>query len=328
MRIILSSCLLIFLFSSCFKEDERLQPYGGTITAITQPVQENTSYFDFETGQAISTVPAKSWQLGFECTAAGWRIITNSGDGWFIYNTGSPVPADGITMPKNLTGLFDLPSKLPDVTAIGNWVDVSVNPHTYTRYVYLLAQRKNDQFSNMLQVVFFDVNDTAYHFSYHDQQGITDTVSILKNDTTNYVYYNFISKEQVSLEPDKNKWDLAFSPYFDMATLFNVTIPYLVGGSYINAGHTKAVIDSVTSYENITFDRIGEYDFKPDRDIPGYGWKSVTVDVSGGNATYKVKENYSYVFYTAQKNYYKLRFLSYTHNGVSGYPQFEFERLQ
>jgi hypothetical protein len=329
-RIIPSFFLIIFILSACFKEDVRLKPYDGVITVIPEPVQLNLSYFDFETGQVISSIPSHTWQLGFECTPEGWHITTNSGGNWFIYNTGQPEQTGTQSMPASIDHLYDVPSAFPDSTAVGNWTTLSPGGNTYTYNMYLLGHYENGTFRNIKQVVFLSVDDSSYRFSYkEDVSGISDTIMIIKNDTVNYVYFNFDTKQQVNIEPNKEIWDLAFGPYYDLATLFSVTIPYAVGGSFINSGFSEAVLDSVNSFDQINAGMIPGYEFRSQRDIPGYSWKNVTVDATGGGtATYMVKSNYNYIFHTAEDHYYKLKFLSYMHNGLSGYPQFEFKKLE
>jgi hypothetical protein len=328
-RIIFLAILILFVLSSCFKEDERLKPYNGTITTIHDPVQTNTSYFDFETDSVIASVPSQTWQLGFECTAEGWHIITNSGANWFMYNTGQTDLNSSAGMPPQVDHLYDVPPAFPDSTAVGNWVTVSPGGNSYTNNVYLLGHYESGRFKNIKKVVFLSVDDLSYRFCYKEElSALADTVQIIKKDSATYVYYNFDTKQQVNTEPDKEVWDLAFAPYYDLATNFGVTIPYPVGGSFLNAGYTEAVLDSVNSFERIDASMIPQYEFIRQRDIPGYHWKIPNVNISSGSATYKVITNYSYIFHTSSDHYYKLRFLSYTHYGVSGYPQFEFIRLE
>ena len=133
----------------------------------------------------------------------------------------------------------------------------------------------------------------------------------------------------MNLEPDRSAYDMVFGSYYDMATNFGITMPYLVGGGLINVWQTTAALDSVTGYSEITTETIPALDLKPQRDIPGYNWKTVTVDVSGGGAaTYDVKTHYHLLIRTAQGNYFKLRFISYSLDARSGYPQFEYQLLE
>ncbi len=328
-RIIISIFLILVILTSCFKEDERLKPYDGVITTIPDPVQLNTSYFDFEKDTVIASVASHTWQIGFECTAEGWHIVTNSGDNWFIYNTDQTVLNSLTIMPNQVDGLYDIPPAFPDSTAVGNWVTLSPGGNIYTNHVYLLGHNENGKFKKIKEIVFISVDDTSYRFIYREELSAeTDTIQIVKNDSATYVYFNFDSKLQVNTEPNKEIWDLAFAPYYDLATNFGVTIPYPVGGSYLNAGYTSAVLDSVTPFNSINAGMIPGYDFIRQRDIPGYRWKVPNVNISSGSATYKIKTNYSYIFHTFEDHYYKLRFISYDHLGVSGYPQFEYIKLQ
>jgi hypothetical protein len=325
-------CFIIFSFITvaCFEEDQRVPPYPGKVSTITDSVQTHVSYFDFETNRVVRTVEIQSWQLGFECGATGWHIITNSGANWFIYNTEQSELDAVLSMPESIDNLYDMPSYFPDSTAVGDWTIPTVNGNTYTDDIYLLGYHNRDRFTLIRQVIFQEVNDTSYRFFFKDNdEGISDTVTILKNDTVNYVYFSFDQNKQVSLEPDKTTWDLAFGPYYDLATLFGSTIPYLVGGSFLNLWQTEATLDSVSPFDAIHAEMIGGYQFTSQRDIPGYRWKGVTVDVTGGgSATYAVKTNYNYIFHTAGDNYFKLKFLSYTLDGHSGFPQFEFRQLE
>jgi len=328
-RIISSSLLILFVLSACFKEDERLKPYDGVLTTIIDPVQSNTSYFDFETDSVIASVPSHTWQIGFECNAEGWHIITNSGDNWFMYNTGQTVLNGSATMPTRVDHLYDVPPAFPDSTAVANWVTVSPGGNTYTNNVYLLGHYESGNFKNIKQVVFLSVDESSYRFIYkEDLSSLTDTIQIVKNDSATYVYFNFNTKLQVNTEPNKEIWDLAFAPYYDLATNFGVTIPYPVGGSFINAGYTEAVLDSVNSFDRIDIGMIPHYEFIHQRNIPGYRWKIPNVNISSGSASYKIKTKYTYIFHTSEDQYYKLRFISYEHRGEPGYPLFEFIKLQ
>jgi hypothetical protein len=314
---------------SCFEEDQPVSPYAGDVTTIADSVQTHQSYFDFETGRVIATHNSDAWQLGFECGDNGWHIITNSGDNWFIYNTGQTLPDHITAMPAGVEHLYDVQAAYPDSTAVGNWVSFGESGAVYTHNLYLLGQYSGGVFTQIRQLAFLEVNDQKYRFFFKEETDISDTVDILKNDSVNFVYYSFGNHSQVNLEPDKEKYDLVFGPYYDLATLFGMTIPYQVGGALLNTWQTEVVLDSLRTFDAINVGLLPGYAFASRRDIPGYRWKGVTVDVTGGgSASYSVKVNYNYVFHTAQDNYYKLKFLSYTLDGKSGFPQFEFRQLE
>jgi len=321
--------LISMLALSCFEEDQAVPHYAGKVTTIADSVQTHQSYFDFETGLVIASHRSNTWQLGFECGADGWHIITNSGDNWFIYNTGQTIPDQVTIMPEVVDHMYDVQAAYPDSTAVGNWVSFQKENPVYTRNIYLLGRYSGGAFTEIRQLAFLNVNDSTYRFFYKEQTGITDTITLIKNDSANFVYFSFDLHQQVNMEPDKTRYDLVFGPYYDKATLFGMTIPYQVGGALLNCWQTEAALDSSRAFDEINYALLPGYTFINQRDIPGYRWKGVTVDVSGGgSATYAVKVHYNYIFHTAQDNYYKLKFLSYTLNGNSGFPQFEFRQLE
>lgn len=323
--------LVISLFAvSCFEEDNAVMPYPGDVFTIPDSIQTYQSYFDLETGQIVGSHRTDSWEIGFECGPEGWHVVVNSGAGWFAFNTGqTDIDAD-LQMPASLDHLYDVQSAYPDSTVVGDWVipGASASKNTYTHHVYLLAHYLEGSFTDMQRLVFLEVNDSLYRFCYKGSSGaIADTIPIHKADSANFVYYSFRDERQVNLEPDKADYDLIFTSYYDLATKFGLTIPYPVGGAFINTWQTAAYLDSVTGYDYYSYIDIDENKLTSRRDIPGYHWKDVTVDISGGSATYSVKTYYTYVFKTAQSDYFKLRFLSYNLDGRSGYPRFEYRQL-
>jgi hypothetical protein len=330
----ISIIILVFImvsvtWVSCFKEDERAVPYPGEIVTIPDSIQKVQFYFDLESGFIAERHPINIWQLGFESKSDGWHILTNSGDSWFMFNTEvttEPVPG----MPGKLKGLYDVPHAWPDSTAVGDWVTFENDVAHYTRNIYLLGKYTNGEFTDLRKIVFLEVSDTSYSFRYTNLSGgFTDTITISKEPGVNFVYFDFKKNKQVNLEPDKSDYDMVFVSYYDLATNFGITMPYLVGGGLINVWQTTATLDSVTGYAKITIETIPALDLRPQRDIPGYNWKTVTVDVSGGGAaTYDVKTHYIYVIRSAQGNYFKLRFISYSFDARSGYPQFEYQLLE
>jgi hypothetical protein len=329
-RFLLPVLCISLLLTSCFEEDTRVKPWEGEVSLIPDSIQVYQSYFDLESAEVVKTVPARSWQLGFECSPRGWHILSNSGANWFVYNTGQPVPDAVITMPSQLNHLFDMQSAFPDSTVVGNWFAGDWDTRTYPGNIYLLGHYREGGFHAVKQVAFLEVNDSTYRFFFKDQStGFSDTVTIDKNDELNFVHFDLENRQVADVEPPAKDWDLMFGPYYDMATLFGVTIPYQVGGAFLNPAQTEAVLDSVTGFNAINSTLIPGYGFSRQRDIPGYRWKGVTVDVSGaGSATYAVKTHYTYVFHTEAGYYYKLRFLSYSLDGRSGFPRFEYRILE
>ena len=159
------------------------------------------------------------------------------------------------------------------------------------------------------------------------KNGSSDTITINKTDSVNFVFYSFTDKSQKNLEPDKSKYDIIFCPYYDLATDFGVTIPYLVRGVLLNVNQTQGLLDSTETYSQINVESLSGLNFLKQRDVIGYKWKSVNVDISNGTAAYTIKRLYLYTHLT-QGNDFKMHFLSYMLDDSSGFPQFEYLQLK
>lgn len=321
--------LLLFSFSlfSCFEEDSAVPPWPGEVITISEDIEEYFSYFDLETGKVVTSYPAEIWQIGFECGEEGWHILINSGDGWFLWNSYQTKFETDVEPPQGVLWLYDNQSAYPDSTAVGNWIDF--NTQNYTNHVFFLGNFRSGKYYDLKRIQFFHVNSEQYQFLIRDEgSGLTDSVTIIKSDTSNFVYCNIYNTQQVNIEPRKEDFDIIFGPYYDLATQLGVTIPYLVRGTFLNAWETVAVLDSINDYDQITYEVLGEYTFTNQKDVIGYRWKDISIDPGSGRAAYKVKTNYSYIIQTSSDNYYKLRFLSFSIDGVSGYPRFEYKELK
>jgi hypothetical protein len=328
-KMLFISPLVLVILTTCFENDKRVAPYPGEVVTIGDNIEKYESYFDFETGKVIKKHPSDAWQLGFECGISGWHILVNSGAQWLIYNTEQHQIGSITTPSLTADWKYDIQSDYPDSTAVGNWVVKDGSFNNYTNNVYLLGKYSGSGYVDIFQLVFLEVNDSLYRFYYKETgNGNSDTITITKADSVNFVYYSFVDKQQIQLEPDKSSYDIMFGPYYDLATEFGVTIPYLVRGVLINVYKTTAVLDSTYTYYQIDFASLGYMNFLNQRDIIGYRWKEVNVNVAGGNAAYSIKSNYTYIIHSAQGNYFKMHFLSYELSGSSGYPQFEYLQLK
>ena len=78
----LSIISLLVLVTSCLMEDEAVKHHkpGNYVTdtvALTDNYK-NQVYYNLHDSLSVSTVLKSSWDLGFECSPLGWRVILNS----------------------------------------------------------------------------------------------------------------------------------------------------------------------------------------------------------------------------------------------------------
>jgi len=317
---------LPLLVISCFEEDERVPPYPGEVITVYDNIEFFQSYFDFETGEIVSSQPADLWALGFECSDSGWHILTNSGANWFIWNSGQTNIDASLSYPENELWAFDIQSTYPDSTAVGNWLTIVGEDKEYTNNVYVLGRYHLGSYTDMRRIQFIEVSDSYYRLIIK-KNVVPDTIVIQKDKEKNFTYYSFETDEQLNLEPGKFNYDLMFGPYYDIVTEFNITQPYLVRGVLLNSTLTLGVLDSINAYDAVTYAKLDTNILSSQRDVIGFQWKDVNVNTSTGSAVYTVKPNYTYIVKTSDNNYYKLRFLSFNLEGYSGHPRFEFKKL-
>jgi hypothetical protein len=133
---------------------------------------------------------------------------------------------------------------------------------------------------------------------------------------------------QLNLEPSSTSYDLVFGPYYDLATNFGQTIPYLVSGVLLNTNNTQSALDSINTYPEIDSITASYTELTNQRDVPGYRWKIPIVNVSGGgSATYLIRSDYNYIIKTSENNFFKMRFLSFSLDGRNGFPRFQYQQL-
>ena len=315
--------------AGCFKDDTPVEPYIGTVTTIKNHIEKYQSYYDFETNSVASYNTRDSWSLGFACGDNEFTICTNSGNNWFILNTGQININASINYPKKSIWSYDDQSLFPDSTAVKDWIAISANDTNYTNNVYLLGKYSGTAYSSIYRIKFLKVTREEYVIYYQTDtiESTGKTVIIQKNPIKTFIYYSFSEDAIKDIEPEKSTWDIVFGSYYDLVTELGVTAPYLVRGVLINQNGTVACIDSTESFESINAEKISTLNLSDKRNTIGYNWKSVTINETSNTATYTINLLYNYIIQTQEGNYFKMRFLSYTLDGENGYPSFVAEKI-
>ncbi|WP_244428571.1 HmuY family protein [Flavobacterium sp. B17] len=155
-------------------------------------------------------------------------------------------------------------------------------------------------------------------------------VTITKNTAYNYNFISLKNKKEVSIQPEKKKWDICFTVftntisgagsyiYADFVTINNV------GGAGAYEVIVPATTSGVEAYNSFKTSDIDQAKFiYNDQRVIGSNWRN-PVGVNGlevyGDRFYVVKD--------AEGYYFKLRFTRLTStSGERGYPQFEYKPL-
>lgn len=340
---LLAILVIPLLLTSCFKDDERVEPYdrGEKITAVipmTEIVGQNVylyvnqAFYNLNSTSIVSVNDKKSYDLAFDAMPEKARIWLNTANFMTAGKTSEPDFAS-VSSSAGLDMRFDPSSGNPDSTAIGDWYTISGTDTIFTSAVYVL-DRGYDELGNLLgkrKIVFDSIKGNTYYFRYSNlnNTGLV-SASVTKQAGYNKVYYSFEGEgSQVQPEPPQSAYDLVFTQYTTLLfTNDGEPYPYLVTGLLINPFQTEVAFDNSLLFEDIDLVSAQNMEYTTQKDRIGYDWKDVQGDVESGIVNYVVKPEYNYIIKNQNGQYFKMRFVGfYDDNGVKGFPTIEFQRL-
>jgi len=330
--------LLTFFLSSCFKEDQKITPHDpGNVTTDTIEMMHDYRYqvyFSLHTNEVVSTNLKKTWDLGFDCSADGWRVILNTSN--FMLAAGTSETDLSVSLDTvGLSWKYDASTGTLDSTAFGQWVTFHEpdSAKSYSHEVYAI-NRGYDEAGNlrgMRKVVFEEVTDSSYVISYAMLDGSDEhTFTVIKDPSVNYICFSFDDGGEVlDLEPPKYDWDLLFTQYTTLLfTNEGDPYPYLVTGVLANPATVEIAQDTLYDFSAIDLNVAQGLAYSKEQDVIGYDWKDVVGDVSSGNVSYVIVPGLNYVIHDYEGFYYKVRFIGfYSNTGEKGYPVFEYQQL-
>lgn len=336
LRILFSLFIVLttVLVSSCFKEDQIVAKHvPGNYTNDTVALYEtyrNQVYYSLSDSNAVKTNLKDLWDLGFESSPRGWRVILNSS--CFMksaYLDGQEFGTNADTTAA--LWLFNPSDGSADSVATGQWFAVSGNDTIGTNRL-LVLDRGIDEGGNtrgFVQLVIDSLVDGTYYFRIADLDGTNaKNYSVTKKGDVNNVLFSISSPSTSISEPPMTSWDLLFSQYTTLLyTDVGDPYPYLVTGVLLNPFLVVVAVDSITPFENIDFEKANAMTFTKQADRIGYDWKKY--DFTGG--TYTVNSDLIYIIRDTKGYLYKLRFIGFyrylNNKAEKGFPSFEYQKL-
>lgn len=151
------------------------------------------------------------------------------------------------------------------------------------------------------------------------------TVDVPKNDTH---FFNYVSFEtgSTTVEPQKKKWDLAWTYFSNVTNFGSGEVPYLFQDIIIINRNVQVarVMASTKAYTDFTESDIAGQTFITNQNAIAADWRSGGGPTSGP----AIRTDRYYIVRDGDNNYYKLRFTSLTQNGERGYPSYETALIQ
>jgi hypothetical protein len=319
----------VIIASSCIKKDVviALPPKtGSTFEQLNMGSTYDTTYFyNLEEGKVVAKCVQNTWDIAFDCRSNGQNVLMNASKLTRGYNTQQTT----INLITTIPGIapedwgYDASRHIQDSTFIRNWTGPTGESK---RHVYLLRQGSGSKMS-YYKLILQSVSATQYVLQYDTITGTSaKTLVIGKDSSTNFVYFNLHTGQQVQVEPSRQTWDLQFTRYCNPFYELTPFIAYSVTGVLTNPSGVKSAQDTSgsLSFNNFTEQAAAQWSLTGYTDNIGYNWK----DLPDITQPYITKPNFLYLVETRNKQLYKLHFVDYYLTGISGAPKFEFERFK
>lgn len=328
--------LLVFATTSCFKEDARITAHqAGSVASTVIPMTKDYHvqvYFDLNQGKVVSQNGKSDWDLGFQSTPDGWKVILNTAVTMHVAHTGST----DITVPVQTASLnwaFDLSDGSAEGNAIGAWYTLSGKPIS-KKEVLVIDRGLDERYTPRgYKKVMIDTPDDQgnYRIIFAELDGSNvQQLTIPKQTGINFVRVSLNGAGSIlQAEPPTLGWDLLFTQYTtSIPGPDGKPYPYLVTGVLQNPTGCVAAIDSVNTFEQVTFQTASAMVMHTAIDHIGYDWKMLSGDPSQGPVTYLPRPKRVFIIKDNRGYYYKLRFTGfYNDQGVKGYPTFDYQQL-
>jgi hypothetical protein len=314
-------CFILTLFSC--KKDELPVPAHNPGNVVTATVNMESNYkwqlfYNLKTNTVVSQNLKTTWDLGFETTENGYRIILNTSKAMFVRNTNNiNFTSINDTLGFSANKKWDEASGNLDSTAIGDWRNTNI------AYIIDRGYDESGVHQGFRKIQFQLVDANKYLVRFSKLNGTEDvTLQINKDSTYNFTFLSFNSNNTIIVEPPKSTWDLEFTQYTHIFYDEIPVKPYLVTGCLLNRYKTSAKMDSLNSFAAINLTYAQNYILSPNINTVGYNWKTYI------NGTYITNTKMNYIVKSNEDLYYKLHFIDFFNNsGVKGSPKWEFQKL-
>jgi hypothetical protein len=164
-------------------------------------------------------------------------------------------------------------------------------------------------------------NGGGYTLQHADIGSTTfSSIDIAKDDNYFFKYVSF-ENGAVTVEPEKKKWDFAWT-YFSNVTNFGTgEVPYTFQDFILQNRNVEIakVLTSAKTFVDFVEADIATQSFVTTQTGIGSDWRSG----GGPGVSPSVRTDRYYIIKDGDNNYYKLRFTALTQNGERGYPAYE-----
>lgn len=332
---------LIYIFaitltlSSCFKEEDKREPLKTQVKSIKLESDYSVQHFyKLSDTSIVSSNNWTKWDLKFYAQNNNYYVKLNDAANMKAFNTNSKNFESVKTFNNTWISKVDNPEGdlnllALDLEFISNGSDTLFTNKNV--YVLLLGTDAAGNEIGYKKIVIDYFYGNHYHIRFANLDGSEEFEAIIaKDETLNYVYFSLNNQgEIVTVEPDRNTWDLVFTRSTDITIKNDFTdtiFDYSVTGVILNPYSTQAyqIIDE--NFASTNKDNVNSLDFTNQLNAIGYNWKSYDLE----NSVYAVRKNNYYIIKDGNSLVYKLKFISFVDPVTNnrGTISFEYEVLK
>ncbi len=165
-----------------------------------------------------------------------------------------------------------------------------------------------------------------YILQYANLEDIEHTeVTVSKSAMAHFKFISLVSGEEVTVQPESNKWDLNFTVFTNIIEgAGSYGYSDFIATNTLSGVEAYQVETSSKAYADFTSSDVDETLFSADQRAIGSTWRN-----GGGPGTLpSLKDGVFYILKDTEGNLYKIRFTALLNeSGERGYPKFEFELL-
>lgn len=313
------------------------------------PMQPNQVFIDLSSGK-MTSVLRTSWDLGFYA-GSDFRVVLNSSlkmaaKQLTSTNIDEVQVADETMIISQGSGSS---SQIDDPTGdILKTVIAEVSSTDANNKVYLINMGSNPATekpaigsegaaggtSRGWKKIRILKSGADYKVQYADIASTThEEIVISKNSAYNYTFLSLLDKKVVSVEPQKNQWDISFTTFTNIIP--GMANPYFYPDFVLNNSKGEAktyqVLNSAFSYDAFTLANVDAAKFTVDQRNIGSNWRSTSSTGPNGLpvSQFSLRTDRFFVVKDPAGNIYKLKFTSWANEaGERGYPKFQYALLK
>ncbi|MDZ4795894.1 MAG: HmuY family protein [Bacteroidota bacterium] len=301
---------------------------GGTL-------YPNKVFIDLSANRT-TIVNRNSWDLGFYTGADDFRVILNSSSAMMAKqlnknDLAQVTVADtvGLTSEVSFNQFAPTTISLPNIDyptgGIARTAIAAISTIASDNKVYIvnrgLAPGSPAAARGWKKVRIIRNASGGYTLQHADITATTfQEINIPKEEAYFFKYISF-DNGAVSVEPEKLKWDIAWTFFSNVTNFGSGEVPYLFQDIVISNRNVQVakVLSSAKAFGDFTEADIATQTFVTTQTAIGADWRSG----GGPGSAPAVRTDRYYIIKDGTNNYYKIRFTALTQNGERGYPSFE-----